>query len=207
MIQANSQVKVLIAERALSVAEIIARDLRRQGYAIVGIVNSVEKAIEYATITVPDVVLLNLSLTGDIDVFTAGWQILYALNCPVIYMTSQKLDRDHESLLLNSCGFLLKPFTADELETAIAETLRRHGSHVARQHDRWDVAETMNQLDEDFLRLLHHISFLFGPIPRLFFQNGSLQIYVDTFEDAQLITEQCQDLNLSFAYQIFFQAP
>ncbi|MBF2028448.1 MAG: response regulator [Oscillatoriales cyanobacterium C42_A2020_001] len=204
MMQAKSQIKVLIAERAMSVAEIIARNLRSQGYAIAGIVNSVEKAIEYATITVPDVVLLDLPMPGDIDVFMAGWQILNDLNCPVIYMTTQKLDRISESTALNSYGFLVKPFTADELTTTIDETLKRHALQRA-MGDREDDTQALSQLDEDCWRLLNQISFLFGPLPRLYFDAGSLQIYADTVEDAQLLNQQCQDLNLSFPHQVFVQ--
>jgi len=205
MMQANSQIKVLIAEQALGTAELIARNLRNEGYAIAGIVNSVEKAIEYATITVPDVVLLDLPLPGAVDVFTAGWTILNDLNCPVIYMTTQTPDRTDESRALHPYGFLLKPFTGDELKTAIEGTLKRHAMQTTMGRDRTDVAEAMSQLDEEFVRFLSQVSFLFGPMPRLFFENDCLQIYADTLEDAQLLTEQCQDLCLSFAYQVFVQ--
>lgn len=203
--QAKSQVKVLIAERALTVAETIARNLRSQGYEIAGIVNSVEKAIEYATITVPDVVLLDLPLPGDVNVFTAGWQILNDLNCPVIYMTTQKADRIRESAMLNSYGFLLKPFTADELKTAIDLVLQHHALQRIMASDRGEETDTLNQLDHDCWRLLSQISHVFGPLPRIFFDSGSLQIYAETLEDAQLLSQHCRSLSLSFPYQVFVQ--
>lgn len=198
----QSQIKVLIAERSVSVAEIIARSLRNQGYRIAGIVNSAERAIEFATIAVPDVVLLDLPLPGEIDVFTAGWKILSELHCPVIYMTAQAETLLNQAALLNPHGFLLKPFTANELKTTIDHTLEQYRRQQTYVDQGWDTPGTSIELDRQFLQFLEVASAI-QPMPRIFFQQGRLRVYTDTPEAAQILKEHCQHYSTFHPYQIF----
>lgn len=104
-------IRVLIAERAVSVADAIARNLRSEGCAITGIATSGEQALEAAIITVPDVVFLDLSLPGQMDSLTVGQTIVQDLNCPVVYMATNQqpkaIARIHHT---NPSGCLIKPF-------------------------------------------------------------------------------------------------
>jgi len=201
MTRINSQVKVLIAERALSMAELIARNLRLQGYTIAGIVSSAEKAIEFATITAPDVVLLDLPIPGEVDVFMAGWKILNEIRCPVVYMTTQRDDVIRQVESLNPWGFLVKPFTAEELKTAIDETLRQYRSQQFEQHETQVGANSI--FDEQILRLLTTASALL-PMPRIFFAGSCLQLYAHTLDGAIMLKSACRTQHITCPYQIFF---
>jgi CheY-like chemotaxis protein len=216
MTRINSQVKVLIAERALSVADLIARNLKAQGYGVAGIVNSAEKAIEFATLTVPDIVLLDLPIPGQMDAFAAGWKILSEVQCPVVYMTAHDLDVCDQAIFLNPYGFLLKPFTAEELKTAIDQTLAQHrfrslsdgSSYLSKRRtppDRGAGEARLNSytmLDQELLTVVARASAI-APMPRILFANERLTIYTHTLGSAEVLHQICQDCTIPFSYQIF----
>lgn len=201
MIHTSSQVKVLIAERTLSIAELIARSLRTQGYAIAGIVNSTEKAIAYATMTVPDIVLLDLPLPGELDTFTVGWKILSEIQCPVIYMTTQTQDVAQRNALLNPYGFLLKPFTVEELKTTIDQTLEQYRQQRIQHQDRSALPETL-ELDDQFLGILANASAI-SPMPRIVFSRDRWHIYTSTTDGAEFLQTICQRFTGRYPFVIF----
>jgi DNA-binding NarL/FixJ family response regulator len=195
-------IKVLIAERALSVAEAISTALRREGFAIAGIVNSGEKAIEYTSLVMPDVVLIDSSLSGAMDSITAGWKIHTELNCPVIYMTTFTEDwavQQVQSDLLCEC--LIKPFSMADLKVAIANTLSQPRLQTP---EAW--AMPLEVLDNHPLLGLLSIASTIQPMPRIFFQDDELKIYVSTRDAAQLLKHTCQNQSLLHPYQIFYWA-
>ncbi len=175
MTPTNSQVRVLIAERTLSIAELIARSLRHQGYTIAGIVNSTEQAITYATLTAPDIVLLDLPLEGEVDTFAAGWKILSEIQCPVVYMTTQTKDLRPQNRQVNPYGFLLKPFTVEELKTTIDQTLAHYRQGWQRDRD-YPPLPTALEPDDPLLPILAAASAI-SPMPRVVFRGDRWQIY------------------------------
>jgi DNA-binding NtrC family response regulator len=199
MIHPHTQVKVLIAERTLNMAELIARSLKNQGYAIAGIVNSPEKAIEFVSVTTPDVVLLDLPLYGELDTFTAGWKILSEAHCPVIYMTTRTGEVIKQVKTLYSCGFLIKPFTAEELKATIEQTIQRHQS--VEHHDRSNHESEAAQ-DDQFLGLLTLASSI-SPLPRIAFEDDRIQIYTHSLSGAAKLKSHCYHHLFPFSYQIF----
>lgn len=184
------QVKVLIAERTLSIAELIARNLKAQGYAIAGIVNSAEKAIEFATVTVPDIVLLDLPLPGEIDTFAAGWKIFSEIRCPVVYMTTQVSDVYNQNPSVNPYGFLLKPFTADELTATIDQTLHQHQLSTIRDRPPTTPPALLNH-DEQFLPILAAASLL-SPLPKVAFTGDRWEIYTSTLTGIDALKKACR---------------
>lgn len=201
MTNTHSQIKVLIAERTLSIAELIARSLRTQGYAIAGIVNSTEKAIEFATITVPDIVLLDLPLPGELDSFTVGWKILSEIQCPVVYMTTQTKDMQYQNQLLNSYGFLLKPFTVTELKATIDQTLEQYRQQRL-QHSDHSALPATPEVDDQFLGILAHASAI-SPMPRIAFSGDRWHIYTSTIDGAIYLQSLCQRFTGRYPIQIF----
>lgn len=195
----HSQVNVLIAERTLSIAELIARNLKSQGYGIAGIVNSADQAVELATITVPDIVLLDLPLPGQLDIFTAGWKILSEIQCPVVYMTTQARDLTHHAGL-SSYGFLLKPFTPQELKATIDQTLERHRCNQARDRQSEPCVESPS---EDQILSILAIASTLSPLPRIVFADGLWQLYSNTTEGGMLLKTACQQHYSRFPYQVF----
>lgn len=201
MTRATTQVRVLIAERTLGIAELIARSLRSHGYSIAGIVNSAEKALEFAITTVPDVVLLDLPLQGEMDTLTAGWQILSEIHCPVIYMTAHLKEVDSQAETLNPYGFLLKPFTVDELKTTIEQTLAQHQHQMVNIRN-GSTPLYVEETDEQILSLLALASSI-SPHPRILFVSDRISVYTCTLDAAAQIKAFCQTRFLSRSYQVF----
>lgn len=221
MIQLNSQITILIADRNLSEAQEIAASLKQQGYRVVGVVNSGEQALECATFEVPDIVLMDLSLSGLMDGITAGWKIYNELNCPVVYMTT---DEEHDILwpgvkLAAVWGRVVKPFTAEAVVATIEATLADY--HQLRRATTANTVKTtmqpvvrsiqlvtspvpaiLNCQDESFLQILAMASQM-EPAPRLFFEDGVLVMLTSTAESARSLSAFCRAQEVVLPFQIF----
>ncbi|MBE9164251.1 MULTISPECIES: bifunctional diguanylate cyclase/phosphodiesterase [Microcoleaceae] len=122
--------KILIVEDESIIAEDISDSLISLGYRITDIVYSGEEAIQSATESRPDLVLMDVNLQGEIDGITAAEVIRSRLAIPVIYLTAYA---DENTLRrVNSTkpfGYIVKPFEEKNLHTTIQIALHRH------QHD------------------------------------------------------------------------
>jgi len=212
MIQLNSSLTILIAEQTFSVAEAIAQSLAQNGYRVVGMVHTTDQAIETAILQVPDIVLMNVSLAGTLDSLTAAQQIYDTLNCPVVYLSTltKPLADIEGTQLVPIHGSLVKPFTADALDTEIVATLAAYRAYRLQQAtttnpiplDTPDTALELGLADQWLLRLLAVASQML-PIPRIFFQAETLIILTETTDSARSLSDFCQAAQLPYSYQIF----
>ncbi len=204
-----SRIKILIAEHTLSVADAIARNLKSEGYAIAGIVTSCEQTLEYATLTVPDLVLLEIPLPGEIDSLTVGRKIRQDLNCPVVYMIASTHPKEIAWVRrANPHECLVKPFTAEALKRALKQALQHHQTQLANAQDNYSPTQS-NQLEsnttqQSFLGFLSAASTL-QPMPRVLFAEQVLKVYTGTLESAFYLSLLCQQQ--AYAYQIFILQP
>ncbi|WP_373534765.1 putative bifunctional diguanylate cyclase/phosphodiesterase [Microcoleus sp.] len=122
--------KILIVEDESIIAEDISDSLISLGYKITDIVYSGEEAIQSATESRPDLVLMDVNLQGEIDGITAAEVIRSRFAIPVVYLTAYA---DENTLRrVNSTkpfGYIVKPFEEKNLHTTIQIALHRH------QHD------------------------------------------------------------------------
>jgi signal transduction histidine kinase len=129
--------KILIVEDE----SIVALDLRYRldgfGYQVVAIADSGEEAIEKTAELAPDLVLMDIQLTGEIDGVETATQIRDGWNIPVIYITAytdeETVDR---AKVTRPLGYLVKPFDDRELHTIIEIALYRHRAEVAESRER-----------------------------------------------------------------------
>jgi diguanylate cyclase len=143
--------KVLIVEDELVVAENIARNLSKQGYTAVDIVDTGEDAILQASQLCPDIILMDIMLQGEIDGIDAAAVIRQTLNLPVIYMTAYADDTTlNRAKQTEPYGYLVKPFKPYDLRTTIEIALQKHRTDRAMQAQylaQLEQAETkLNQL-------------------------------------------------------------
>ncbi len=143
--------KVLIVEDELVVAENIARNLSKQGYIAIDIVDTGEEAIAIARSSRPDIILMDIMLQGEIDGIDAAAIIRQELKLPVVYMTAYTDDATLErAKQTEPYGYLVKPFKPYDLKTTIEIALQKHRSDSAMQADyqaQLEQAETkLNQL-------------------------------------------------------------
>lgn len=117
-------VRILIVEDEYVIAESLQAKLERQGYTVCGSEASGERAIQKAGDEMPDMVLMDIMLKGDMDGIEAAEQIRARFGIPIIYLTAFSdgniLER---AKVTEPFGYLLKPFEDRELFANIEMTL------------------------------------------------------------------------------------
>ncbi len=120
-------INILIVEDQLTIAEILAQDLKQAGYRIVSIVDSGDKAIQQIATTEPDLVLMDIVLKGKMDGIDTSEQIKANYNIPIIYLTSLSdratLKRARET---KPSGYIIKPYNVDDLKATIDSAVQNH---------------------------------------------------------------------------------
>jgi PAS domain S-box-containing protein len=119
--------KILVVEDERIVAEDIKTKLEHVGYAVAGIASSGEGSIKKSEKYRPDLVLMDIVLEGKMDGIEAAAQILSRFNIPVVYLTAYSDERTlKKAKVTEPFGFIIKPFEAQDLFTAIEMALYRH---------------------------------------------------------------------------------
>ena len=122
-----TEIKILVVEDELIAAESLALDLRRQGYQVVGIVDSGAKAINKISDTMPDLIIMDILLKGEMDGVSTTEQIHNYYPIPVVYLTAyadkNTLERAKET---SPYGYLVKPYKPQDLSTTIEIALTKH---------------------------------------------------------------------------------
>ncbi len=150
--------RILIVEDEQVVAEQLRQSLTAQGYEIVGVADSGEQAIAKGKQNRPDLVLMDIMLSGSMDGISAA-QELQPLGIPVIYLTAYSepnlVDRAQHTEPL---GFVTKPARPGELTAAIQLALFKREQEKARaREDHTEVTET-READEQFRLLVAGIT-------------------------------------------------
>ena len=125
---------ILIVEDEAVTAVGLKRELTALGYQVVGMADTAEDAVHAAEEHKPDLVLMDITLAGVVDGVTAATAIRGSLGLPVVFLTahadSVTLQR---AMFAGPFGYLLKPFTNDELKAAIEVALHKRGTELDRE--------------------------------------------------------------------------
>lgn len=118
--------KVLIAEDEALVALDITHELESAGYDVVGQVSSGKAAVEKATELRPDVVLMDITMPGEMDGIQAAEEIGRKLATPIIFVTAHSDEVTlQRAKLTRPSGYVMKPFEPNELRANIEIALHR----------------------------------------------------------------------------------
>lgn len=140
--------KILIVEDETIVALDIERKVARSGYEVVGNVTSGEAAIDKVKETHPDLILMDISLEGDMDGIEAAERIQRHFDIPIIYVTAhshpQTLER---AKITEPYGYIVKPFERRSLHATMEMALYKHHMKVK-----------LKEKDENFRNLAENAS-------------------------------------------------
>ncbi len=119
--------KIMIVEDEALVARDIKSSLTNFGYEVCAMVSSGEDAIRMAAEKMPDLIMMDIMLKGNIDGIQAADEIRRRFNIPVVYLTAYT-DEDtiRRAKISEAFGYLLKPFEERELRTTIEMALYKH---------------------------------------------------------------------------------
>ncbi len=119
--------RILILEDDKTLALIYKMFLNELGYQDVEFFEQAEKAIAFAEKYNPDIALIDISLSGEMQGVEAAEILQSNFDIPVIYITGHKEDDIvQEALQSNLYGYLIKPINKDELRVSIELALSKH---------------------------------------------------------------------------------
>ncbi len=126
--------RILIAEDEALIAIDLDMQLRDLGYTPVGHATRGDEAIELARTLQPDLVLMDIQLSGSMDGITAAQTIARRFALPVVFVTAFAADETlARAKLSGPYGYILKPFSEREIRTVIEMALHKHQTD-ARLH-------------------------------------------------------------------------
>ena len=118
--------KLLIVDDEALITMELEETLSKQGYKIAGMATSGEEAIDKARKFKPDIVLMDIVMPGKTNGIEAARSIRSELNIPVIFVTAYADDAIIEKAkCVNPYGYIVKPFSEQELKVAIELALFR----------------------------------------------------------------------------------
>jgi two-component system, response regulator PdtaR len=123
--------RILIVDDDPIITHLIATMLQKKGHAIVGIVATGEEAVIKAAELAPDLVIMDVNLSGSMDGMDAAHYIFQLFHSPILFITGisdeQLLDRVKCS---RPYGIIFKPFTAIEISTGVNLALYNHANRL-----------------------------------------------------------------------------
>ncbi len=144
-----SKARVMVVEDEGVVALQIQESLEGMGYTVAHVAFTGEEAVAKVLETEPDLVLMDIRLTGRMSGIEAARKIRARIDVPVVYLTAFS---DEETLALAQVtdpdGYVLKPFEDKSLHAIIEVSLAKHQrAREARESGMWmsALAESMTE--------------------------------------------------------------
>ncbi len=141
--------RILVVEDEIITADDIRESLQDMGYTVLAVVSSGEEAIIKVEKDAPDLVLMDIMLSGEMDGIEAAKQILLRFNIPVVYLTaySDKIILERAKIT-EPFGYILKPFNERELQINIEIAFYKHKmERELRESEKW-LAAILENLGE-----------------------------------------------------------
>jgi len=127
----SQKYKILIVEDEILVATDIGESLESLGYSVQNIVDTGKKAIEAVEIELPDLILMDINLKGEMTGIEAAKTITQKHDVPIIYLTANAdIDTVNQAKVALPHGYIIKPFTDIELQTNIEIAIFKFSNDV-----------------------------------------------------------------------------
>ena len=119
--------RILIVEDEAINALYTKQFLESKGFVIVDTVCTGEEAIQCAERDKPDIILMDIVLSGEIDGISAAEEINERYNTSIIYLTGHSDEATlNRAKATEPYGYILKPVNEDELYSTIVTALYKH---------------------------------------------------------------------------------
>lgn len=157
--------KILIVEDEALIALSIERRLASLGHEVCGITASGKEALEQAGTLNPDLVLMDIRLTGNMDGIETAALIHEQLAIPVVYLTAHAdeatLERAKQT---DPYGFILKPFHEIDLRIGLDMALHRRATELRARESEEMFRLVTEGIDDVFclsspdLKVIYYVS-------------------------------------------------
>lgn len=117
---------ILIVEDEMIIAANISLQLTHLGYEVTGIIPRAEEVLPHLWQLVPDIILMDINLKGNLDGIEMVHLIQKEFKIPIIYLTANSDEANfNRAKATNPYAFVSKPFKILDLHRAIELTLIR----------------------------------------------------------------------------------
>lgn len=118
----ETECRILVVEDDALQAESLRQSLVEAGFTVVGIAGDCAAALSMANESCPDLALVDVKLTGDIDGITTGRQLFEEYGMRIVFLTAF-LDAAVQQGREFAKGFLNKPYSPDDVVSTIRQAL------------------------------------------------------------------------------------
>ncbi len=160
--------KILIVEDSEATALLIRTAIENRGWSVFDIASSGEEAIKCVEKQMPDLILMDIILEGDMDGIETANIISDKYDIPIIYLSANTNEADiTRAIRSGSYGYLIKPFKDYDLYTSIENALYKH-----------DLEKKVKEREEDYRTLVeqlpHGLIIVQDMPPRIVFSNSTM---------------------------------
>jgi two-component system cell cycle response regulator len=145
-------ISILLVEDESLIARDLEDTLTRLGYRVSGIASEGTEAIEMARELHPQLVVMDVSLRGDVDGIEAACAIQENAPVPVIFLTGHSdTETLQRAVMTGPLGYLIKPFQEADLRCAIEVAIHKHRADIERRQREEHLrrsAENLSLIDE-----------------------------------------------------------
>ena len=125
------KINVLVVEDESIVSKDIQYSLKKLGYNVVGVAATGEKAIDLCGEKLPDIILMDIMLKGDINGIEASTRIKESYNIPVIFLTAYADENTlSKAKVTEPYAYIIKPFKEIDLHTSIEMAFYKHSKEL-----------------------------------------------------------------------------
>jgi two-component system cell cycle sensor histidine kinase/response regulator CckA len=147
---ANAQ--ILVVEDEGIVAKGIQMELQNMGYSVPAVASTGEEALRKTAETLPDLVLMDIALPGDMDGVETTQHIRERFHLPVVYLTAFADEHTlQRAKITEPFGYLLKPYEERELFTTIELALYKHRMERNLQETKQWLTATLHSIGDAVL--------------------------------------------------------
>ncbi len=119
--------KILVVEDQIITSTLLCDILGQLGFEVIGELKSGEDAISFVQTCVPDIILMDINLNGQLDGIEASKIIQLRYDLPIVFLTASSSPEIYErALSAYPYGFINKPFKPSELKIVIDLAVTKH---------------------------------------------------------------------------------
>ncbi|MCB9360782.1 MAG: response regulator [Flavobacteriales bacterium] len=184
------KITVGVVEDEVIIANSIISSLEFLGYNTVGPALNYTQGLEMLANDKPDIILLDIILSGNKNGIDLAWEIRERFNVPFIFLTSHAdkatIDKAKQ---VSPPAYLVKPFNKDELYSAIEIALYNFNNHEKNINSSKEIdSKSANYLMNDSLFIKHKGSYQKIPfVDIVYLKNDNIYIEINTTQGVYLV--------------------
>lgn len=115
---------ILVVEDEMIVSEYICQSLAKLGYRVCGVADCYEEALELVCEEQPDLILLDIELSGDKSGIDVANDVQKKWEIPIVFLTAYSDDQTlRKATQVKPLGYITKPFNEKDIKIAVIMAL------------------------------------------------------------------------------------